>query len=76
MTSNNLQTPTVPLLTNRPWEIVGIPRSNWFQLRSADQTPAPVNLPGRRVMYRTADLLRWVEGLGAARRKATPAVAA
>jgi hypothetical protein len=61
----------VPLMTISPWEVVGMPRSTWFALRSADLTPLPVNLPGRRRQYRIADLVRWVEELGTTTRRRT-----
>ena len=63
----------IPLLTHRPWLVVGVTRSAWFRMRSADQTPAPVAMPGRRTLYRIADLLRWIDNLGPARRKPMPA---
>lgn len=54
---------------------VGLPRSTWFRLRSADELPAPVNVPGSGPRWRRADLDTWLKKLKPARRKSRAAEA-
>ncbi|MDB5306619.1 MAG: hypothetical protein JWO38_821 [Gemmataceae bacterium] len=51
-----------PSTTTKPWVWVGISRTLWYRLKSADQTPRPIDLGLviNRPIYRTADLDRWV----------------
>jgi predicted DNA-binding transcriptional regulator AlpA len=52
---------------------VGLPRSTWFRLRSADELPAPVAVPGSGPRWRRADLDKWLAKLKPARRKSRAA---
>jgi predicted DNA-binding transcriptional regulator AlpA len=61
-----------PLLTGKPWSVAGISRSAWYRLESADQTPAPVSLPGRDKRYRISDIVKWVGQLKPGRRRRRP----
>jgi predicted DNA-binding transcriptional regulator AlpA len=64
----NLPAPT-PALLAKPWVYLGLSRSAFFRLRSADKAPRPVVVPGsRRPMYRRVDLDKWVAQLPFARR--------
>lgn len=54
---------------------VGLPRSTWFRLRSADELPAPVSVPGSGPRWRRADLDTWLKKLKPARRKSRAAEA-
>ncbi len=59
-----------PALIAKPWAYLGLSRSAFFRLRSADKAPRPVAVPGsKRPMYRKADLDKWVEKLPIARRE-------
>jgi predicted DNA-binding transcriptional regulator AlpA len=65
-----------PLLTTRPWLILGVSRSGFYRLLAAGQVPQPVTPDGVRRAWRIADLERWVERLRPRKRPAprgTPA---
>jgi hypothetical protein len=65
-----------PLLTRRPWSVLGISRSAWFRAAAAGRTPKPVAAPGSsRPHYRVADLERWAERLRPARARRRAAAA-
>jgi hypothetical protein len=57
-----------PDLTSKPWEILGISRSNWYRAWSAGQVPLPVAVPGTsRNYWRISDLRKWVSRLSPVR---------
>jgi predicted DNA-binding transcriptional regulator AlpA len=56
-----------PLLVRQPWLVVGLSKSAWYRLASADRTPKPVRLPGSRPLYRLSDLQDWVTSLRASK---------
>jgi predicted DNA-binding transcriptional regulator AlpA len=59
-----------PALLAKPWTYLGLSRSAFFRLRSADKAPRPVAVPGcKRPLYRKTDLDKWVERLQVARRE-------
>jgi predicted DNA-binding transcriptional regulator AlpA len=49
-----------PKTTSKPWAYLGISRSAFYRLLSADQAPKPLLLPGSRMVWRVADLDRWL----------------
>lgn len=59
-----------PLLTQRPWEILGISRASWFRL---ENRPHPIKLQGlscRR--WRVKDLVNYINGLPLNKRPGKP----
>ncbi len=61
--------PPDPLLTGRPWEVLGLSRSRWFKLFAEDPTvPRRVSIRGTtRNFWRTADLRAWADKLASRR---------
>jgi predicted DNA-binding transcriptional regulator AlpA len=70
--------PTLPLLVRQKQAIayVGVSRAGWFRLRAGGKLPEPASVPGSGLVWRRADLDRWVQRLGPAkpRRRANHAV--
>jgi predicted DNA-binding transcriptional regulator AlpA len=61
-------TDPLPLLLSQPKAIafLGTSRSGWFRLRASDKRfPRPVDVPGCGLMWRRADLEKFVEHLRA-----------
>lgn len=52
-----------PKLIAQPWLYVGVSKSGWYRMASADLTPKAVKLPGVGLLYRTADLDEFVRKL-------------
>jgi predicted DNA-binding transcriptional regulator AlpA len=50
-------------LTRNPWDYCGVSRASWYRLMSSGLAPRPVNLPGCRNLWRTADLDKFVDEL-------------
>lgn len=65
----------LPQLLDQPdaMRYVGLARSTWFRLRSADEIPPPVTIPGTGPRWRRADLDKWLAKLKPARRKSRAA---
>jgi predicted DNA-binding transcriptional regulator AlpA len=59
----------VPLLLPQPaaWIYLGLSRSAWFRLKSANKLPRPVSVPGVGPHWRRSDLEDWVSRLRSAR---------
>ncbi len=58
-----------PLVTRKPWEVLGICRSAWFKLEGR---PMPIALPGfTEQVWRIADLVQWISRLPTDRRPRT-----
>jgi predicted DNA-binding transcriptional regulator AlpA len=64
----------VPQLLKQPqaWAFIGVTRANWYRMRSAGELPDPVEVPGGELMWRRADLEKWVARLKPARRRRSP----
>ncbi len=67
----------LPQLFDQPdaMRYVGLARSTWFRLRSADELPPPVAIPGTGPRWRRADLDKWLAKLKPARRRSRAAEA-
>ena len=61
--------PPILLSNDEAAKFVGVSRAAWFRLRSADEVPAAVNVPGVGPKFRRADLEKWAAGLKHRRRK-------
>jgi predicted DNA-binding transcriptional regulator AlpA len=61
----------VPLLLNQLAAIqyLGLSRSAWYRLRSAEKLPKPVSVPSCGPHWRRADLDKWVKRLRSAGRQ-------
>lgn len=52
-----------PLAIPAPWLLVGISRSAFYALMSQDKAPHPLPLPGKRRVWRRADVEKWVASM-------------
>jgi predicted DNA-binding transcriptional regulator AlpA len=77
MSSDDPTTSPLPRTTRKPWEYIGISRSGFYRLMSADKAPQPLLLPGTSRVWRISDLDRWLAKLPTGRKPrkvtATPA---
>jgi hypothetical protein len=60
------------LTQEEAWGFLGVSRSAWFRLRSADKLPAPVEIPGVGQRWRRRDLEGFVAKLRPSRRRRPP----
>lgn len=57
------------LATRRPWELLGISRSSWYEAQAAGETPAPIEVPHMGRFWRISDIRRWLETRKPGRRR-------
>jgi predicted DNA-binding transcriptional regulator AlpA len=57
MLTASVPTPPHPI-THQPWLLLGVSRSVYYVLMSQGKAPRPLDVPGRRRVWRTEDVLR------------------